>query len=77
MAADRYCEDLVREADKDRFLASLFAPAERRPALLALYAFNALFSNLRFGYGAARSVIVFLVTFALALLYLRACGEIT
>jgi phytoene synthase len=30
----------VREADKDRFLASLFAPAERRGALMALYAFN-------------------------------------
>ena len=38
---------------------------------LALYAFNSLFSNLRFGYGAALSVIVFLVTFLLALLYLK------
>ncbi len=35
-----YCEKLVREADKDRFLASLFAPAERRGALMALHAFN-------------------------------------
>lgn len=35
-----YCERLVREGDKDRFLASLFAPADRRSALLALYAFN-------------------------------------
>jgi len=35
-----YCQDLVREADKDRFLATLFAPAERRPFLFALYAFN-------------------------------------
>jgi 15-cis-phytoene synthase len=35
-----YCENLVREADKDRFLAALFAPAETRPALFALYAFN-------------------------------------
>ena len=41
MTADAdYCEQLVREADKDRFLASLFAPAEHRPALFALYAFN-------------------------------------
>jgi phytoene synthase len=35
-----HCEALVREADKDRFLASLFAPPERRPHLHALYAFN-------------------------------------
>jgi phytoene synthase len=33
------CERLVREGDKDRFLASLFAPARHRPALMALYAF--------------------------------------
>ena len=35
-----HCEALVREADKDRFLASLFAPADRRPHLFALYGFN-------------------------------------
>lgn len=38
--AYRHCEALVREADRDRFLASLFAPADRRPHLHALYAFN-------------------------------------
>ena len=38
--ASAYCADLVRSADKDRFLASLFAPAERRDALHALYAFD-------------------------------------
>ena len=43
---------------------------------IALYAFNALFSNLRFGYGAALSVIVFLVTFGLALLYLKGMGSL-
>jgi phytoene synthase len=37
--AGTYCEELVREADKDRFLATLFAPADRRPALFALYSF--------------------------------------
>jgi phytoene synthase len=37
--AYRHCEDLVRTADKDRYLATLFAPADRRDALLALYAF--------------------------------------
>jgi len=42
-----YCERLVREADKDRFLASLFAPAERRRDLLALYAFNADVAGIR------------------------------
>jgi 15-cis-phytoene synthase len=35
-----HCEALVREADKDRFLASLFAPAGRRPHLYALHAFH-------------------------------------
>ncbi len=31
---------LVRRADPDRFLTALFAPADRREALLTLYAFN-------------------------------------
>jgi phytoene synthase len=35
-----YCTELVRTADKDRFLATLFAPAEYRDALFALYAFD-------------------------------------
>lgn len=38
--AFRHCEDLIRAADKDRYLATLFAPAERRGALFALYAFD-------------------------------------
>jgi phytoene synthase len=38
--AAAHCEALVRTADKDRFLATLFAPAEHRNALFALYAFN-------------------------------------
>ena len=42
-----HCEALVRAADKDRFLASLFAPAEHRAALLALYAFNIEVSRVR------------------------------
>ncbi len=36
----KHCESLVRDADKDRFLATLFAPAEARPDLFALYAFD-------------------------------------
>jgi phytoene synthase len=35
-----HCEDLVRAGDKDRYLATLFAPAKYRRALFALYAFN-------------------------------------
>jgi 15-cis-phytoene synthase len=35
-----HCESLVREQDRDRYIASLFAPAERRPHLHALYAFE-------------------------------------
>lgn len=38
--AYRHCAALVRESDRDRFLASLFAPGERRGHLHALYAFN-------------------------------------
>lgn len=46
-AAFRYCERVVREVDKDRFLATLFAPAERRPDLFALYAFNCEIERVR------------------------------
>jgi 15-cis-phytoene synthase len=42
-----YCQDLVRDADKDRFLATLFAPAARRPHLYALYAFNIEIARVR------------------------------
>ncbi len=40
MDSDQHCFDLVRAGDKDRFLASLFAPEEKRKHLHALYAFN-------------------------------------
>jgi 15-cis-phytoene synthase len=42
-----YCLDLVRLHDKDRFLASLFAPEAKRPHLWALYAFNAEITRIR------------------------------
>jgi phytoene synthase len=42
-----YCENLVRAGDKDRWLASLFAPAERRRHLHALYAFNLEIARVR------------------------------
>jgi ABC-type sugar transport system permease subunit len=41
---------------------------------IALYTFNSLLQNLRFGYGSALSVIVFAITFALALGYIRFLG---
>jgi ABC-type sugar transport system permease subunit len=41
---------------------------------IALYTFNSLLQNLQFGYGSALSVIVFLLTFALALVYIRILG---
>jgi phytoene synthase len=42
-----YCADRLREADRDRYLATLFAPAEKREALFALYAFDAEISRVR------------------------------
>ncbi len=42
-----HCEALVRAADKDRFLATLFAPAQFRGALFALYAFNLEIARVR------------------------------
>jgi phytoene synthase len=42
-----YCAELVRQADRDRFLAALFAPAAARDALLALYAFNVEITRVR------------------------------
>jgi len=42
---------------------------------IALYTFNSLMHNLRFGYGSTLSVLVFLVTFALALGYIRLLGS--
>jgi phytoene synthase len=35
-----YCAELVRTSDRDRFLATLFAPAPARDDLYALHAFN-------------------------------------
>ncbi|MDQ3959917.1 MAG: hypothetical protein M3255_06460 [Pseudomonadota bacterium] len=41
---------------------------------MALYTFTMLLQYLRFGLGAALSTAVFLVTFALALIYIRVLG---
>jgi phytoene synthase len=42
-----YCAELVRTADRDRYLATLFAPSEHRGALFALYAFNRELARVR------------------------------
>ncbi len=42
-----HCAALLREADRDRYLAALFAPAERRDGLFALYAFNVEIARVR------------------------------
>ena len=42
-----YCAEFLRAADRDRFIAALFAPVERRGALQALYAFNAELARVR------------------------------
>jgi multiple sugar transport system permease protein len=42
---------------------------------IALYTFNSLLQYLRFGYGSALSVIVFALTFGLALIYIRYLGS--
>lgn len=39
--------DLLRKADRDRYLASLYAPEDRRGDLIALYAFNAEIAAVR------------------------------
>jgi 15-cis-phytoene synthase len=41
------CQDLVQQWDKDRYLASLFAPDDKRPHLFALYAFDAEIARIR------------------------------
>src|ERR1044072_7143183 len=43
----RHCAALVRAADKDRFLATLFAPMDKRGPLFALYAFNTEIASVR------------------------------
>jgi phytoene synthase len=42
-----HCAALVREVDRDRYLATLFAPGERRDGLFALYAFSVEIARIR------------------------------
>jgi phytoene synthase len=41
------CLEIVRRLDHDRFLTTLVAPAQKRAALIALYAFNAEIARVR------------------------------
>jgi 15-cis-phytoene synthase len=43
----QHCAALVREADRDRYIATLFAPADRRDGLYAVYAFNIEIARVR------------------------------
>lgn len=42
-----YCAELARTADRDRYVATLFAPAACRGALFALFAFNGEVARVR------------------------------
>lgn len=44
---DHHCQQELRLADPDRWLTTLFAPDSRRPALVALYAFNSEIARAR------------------------------
>lgn len=43
----RIVMEAVRAADRDRYLSVLYAPEDKRPALFALYAFNAEIAGIR------------------------------
>jgi phytoene synthase len=45
--AFQFCEARVRETDKDRYLATLFAPERHRGPLFALYAFDGEIAHVR------------------------------
>ncbi len=44
---NRYCLDLVKKSDHDRYMTILYAPPDRRDDLSALYAFNYEISRIR------------------------------
>ena len=43
----QHCLQFLRQSDFDRYLAVLYAPEDKRPALAALYAFNAEIARIR------------------------------
>jgi phytoene synthase len=46
-AAAEYCREVLRRHDRDRYLASLFAPDDVRPHLWGLYAFSIEIARIR------------------------------
>lgn len=46
-ATNDACLTMLRDTDRDRYLACLLAPQDKRPALAALYAFNAEIARIR------------------------------
>ena len=46
-AAATHAMEAVRGADRDRYLSVLYAPADKRAPLFALYAFNAEIASVR------------------------------
>ena len=42
-----HADEMVRRLDKDRYLAALWAPQDKRPHLMALYAFSAEIARIR------------------------------
>ena len=46
-ANEALCLQTLRETDRDRYLAALLTPADRRAAIVALYAYNAELARIR------------------------------
>jgi phytoene synthase len=46
-ANEALCLQALRETDRDRYLAALLTPAERRAAIVSLYAYNAELARIR------------------------------
>ena len=46
-ANEALCLQTLRETDRDRYLAALLTPADRRAAIVALYAYNAELARVR------------------------------
>ncbi len=42
-----YCDNIVKTSDEDRYLGALFAPQDKRDALMAIYAFNVEVGKIR------------------------------
>jgi phytoene synthase len=47
MTNQEICLAMLRDSDRDRYLASLLSPPDKRAALVALYAFNAELAKIR------------------------------